>query len=114
MKIDVLMHEEPHLHLGIKGSLDRDGARKLSRFLLSRDRRAFTRLELDLAAVDFIGLSAIATLQELCQSLQQRGGTMTLLNVSRQLKSALECLGGTPCWNLRNADCESQDKDVGG
>ncbi|HDP94466.1 MAG TPA: anti-sigma factor antagonist [Candidatus Aminicenantes bacterium] len=114
MKIDVRIREEPRLVMAIKASLDRDGARKLSRFLLHRDQRAFTRLELDLATVDFIGLSAIATLQELCLSLRQRGGSMTLLNVSGTLASALGCLGGTPCWILQNLDQESKDKDVSG
>lgn len=114
MKIDVRTREESRMVLGIKGSLDRDGALKLSRFLLNRDQRVFTRLEIDLAAVDFIGLSAIAILQELCLSLRQRGGTMTLLNVSKHLESALDCMAGIPCWNLQNPDQESKDKDAGG
>ncbi|GEM_PF-3039225 len=114
MKIDVRLQEDPRLVLGIKGALDRHGARKLSRFLLHRDQRGFVDLELDLAAVDFIGLSAIATLHELCHSLSQRGGSLSLRNVSATLKGALDCLGKAPCWKVQNPDQQSLNKDPGG
>jgi len=104
MKIDVRSQDGGRMVLALKGDLDRDGARKLTRFLLGRDRTAVTSLELDLGTVNFLGLSAIAALHELCSSLAKQGGTMALVNVSKQVESALSRIGKTPCWTLQNPD----------
>lgn len=114
MKIDIRLQDGAVLLLGLKGSLDRDGARKLTRFLLGRNTRAVSRLELDLGAVDFIGLSAIAALREFCTSLSRRGGAMVISNPSPSVASALSTTMKAPCWNLQNPDQKRENKDPDG
>ena len=114
MKIDIRHQEGTVLRLGLKGSLDRDGTRKLTRFLLNRNTRAASRLELDLGAVDFIGLSALAALRELCTSLSRRGGAMLISHPSPTVATALSIPMKSACWKLQNPHYKGENKDPDG
>lgn len=114
MKIDVRYQEGTSLLLSLKGSLDRDGARKLTRFLLGRNTRAVLRLELDLGTVDFIGLSAIAALRDFCTLLARRGGSMVISNPSPSVATALSITMKAPCWKLQNPHQKGENKDPDG
>lgn len=80
------------MRLLLAGSLDAEGALKLSQELESQLGKGRKRLELDFAKVPYISSSGIGSLVAAIGEFRDEGGEITLLNVSEGILEIFEML----------------------
>ncbi len=80
------------LHIQLSGRIDQSGLGNLKTSLGLADATQTKQVDVDFAAVSYIGSTGIALLVQFYKHLNQRGGKMRVLNLSPNLLEVFRAL----------------------